>query len=71
MSALLQKASRTSTEESGVDVHKLIENSTKLKDNVNKLVDDTSTLSHRKLNKTNEGDSTNKLKKTYHLDISI
>ena len=60
MSALLSKASRTSTEESGVDVDKLIEDSTKLKDNVNKLVDDTSSLSHRKLNKTNEGDSTNK-----------
>jgi hypothetical protein len=60
MSALLQKASRTSTEESAVDLDKLIEDSTKLKDNINKLIDDTSSLSHRKLNKTNEGDSTNK-----------
>ena len=57
MSALLQKASRTSTEESGVDVDKMFDASTKFKDNVNKLVDDTSNLSNRKLNK---GDSTDK-----------
>lgn len=60
ITALLEKASKTSIEESGVDVDKMIDDSIKLKDNVNKLVDDVSSLSHRKLSETNEDNDTDK-----------